>query len=80
MISFRPNASVRKIDAFDTGGSFQIRVAHAPFEYFEREAAAGTIDITETNPKGSPSRVIKLSTQGLAEGIRTLRRRCSNPA
>jgi hypothetical protein len=79
-IAFRPNVSVKRIDAFDTGGSFQTRIAYAPFEYFETGAAAGSIDITETKPKDASSRVIKLSTQGLSASIKTLRQRCARAA
>ncbi len=68
---------MKKIDAFDTGGSFQTRVAHAPFDLFRHWRRRGSIDITEPGPKGSPtsSRVIKLSTRGLSASIKALRKR-----
>jgi hypothetical protein len=81
-VAFSEHRSVRKIEAFDAGSSFDTRLALVPVEFFDASQAAGSIDIIEADPKTPtlPSHVIRLSTQGLAEGIRTLRQRCTNPA
>ena len=80
--AFSERRSVRKIDAFDTGSSFDARLAVVPIEFLEASAAAGSVEIIEADSKTPtlPSHVTKLSTQGLVDGISALRRRCSNPA
>jgi hypothetical protein len=49
-----------------------------PFDDFEDAAAAGAIDVVETDPLAAtkPPRVMTLATHGLAEGIRLLRDKC----
>jgi hypothetical protein len=81
-VAFSKDGFVRKIDTFDTGSSFDTRRALVPLEFFDASAAAGSVEIIEADPTTPtvPARVIKLSTDGLAEGISTLRRLCSNPA
>jgi len=68
-----------KIDAFDTGGLFARSQSYAPLDAFDAAAAGGTIDLVETDPRAAakPPRVTKLSTQGLAEGIKVLREKCA---
>jgi hypothetical protein len=80
--AFSERRSVRKIDAFDTGSSFDARLAVVPIEFLDAGAVAGSVEIIEAD-SGTPtlpSRVTKLSTQGLVDGISALRRRCANPA
>ncbi len=81
-VSFPQKASISRIDAIDTGGSFDTRVTHAPFEFFEAAAAHDRIDIVESDPASpmASSRITRLSTGGLSTGLEQLRKVCSDPA
>jgi hypothetical protein len=78
-ISFPLNGYVSKIDAIDTGASFNIRVTHAPFEVFQGAAAHGSLEIIESDPAGSVEslEVTKISTSGLSKALEQLRTRCA---
>jgi hypothetical protein len=75
---FGEKASIAKIDALDTGGSFDTRYAYGPSAFFEAAAARGSIDVIETDPTdpATPSRTIKLSTDGLSKALGELQKTC----
>jgi len=77
-VFFPHKASISKIDAIDTGGSFDTRFAYEPFEFFEAAATRGSIDIIESDPTDSatPSRITKLSTNGLSKALAELQKSC----
>jgi len=72
------SGAATKIDAIDTGGSFDRLATTRPFEFFEAAAGRARIDIVETDPTTpkAPSRTTKLSTEGLQQALATLRRQC----
>ena len=70
-----------KNDVVDAGSVFASIGGFVPFASFESVASGAAVEIAELDPivtKGPP-RVIKLSTDGLAEGIKSLREKCTNP-
>jgi hypothetical protein len=76
---FGEKASISKIDALDTGGSFDTRYAYGPLAFFEAAAARGSIDVIEADPAdpaATPSRTIKLSTDGLSKALGELQKTC----
>lgn len=77
-VSFPPKASIAKIDAIDTGGSFDTRVTREPFEFFKAAAAGDSIHIVESDQAGSatPPRITKLSTDGLSKALERLQKDC----
>ena len=77
-IPFSPKASISKIDALDMGGLFDTRSAETPFDLFEAAAARDSIEIIEVDPTNpaTPSRTIKLSTDGLSKALEALRKEC----
>jgi len=62
----------------EVGSLFSSGTGAVAFDEFALAAAADVINVVETDrfAETSHSRVIKLSTHGLAEGIKTLRARC----
>ena len=74
----------KKQDAIDTGALFLSSLATVPFDEIEAAVAHGAIGIVETHAlaarEGSGPRAIELQTDGLAEGIKTLRDKCVQPA
>jgi hypothetical protein len=78
MILLPGMGSISKIDAIDTGGSFDARFTYEWFEVFEAAAARDSIEIVESDPTGTAtsSRVTKVSTAGMAHAISVLRTRC----
>jgi hypothetical protein len=70
-----------KQDAIDTGALFSSSVAYLPFDELDAAAAAGVIRVVETDQLAAahPSRIINLTTHGLAEGIKALRSKCIRP-
>ena len=78
--AFSRPGRVAKMDAIDTGGWFEPRVAVVPVEFFEAAAAVSSIEITESAAAGSTtsSRVLTLSTVGLSQAVGTLRQRCES--
>jgi hypothetical protein len=76
---FSQKPSISKIDALDTGGSFDTRFAYAPFAFFEAAVARGSIDIVESDPANpvAPPRVTKLSSDGLSKALEELQKNCS---
>ena len=77
-VSFPPKASIAKIDAIDTGGSFDTRVTREPFEFFKAAATRDSIHIIESDQAGSapPPRITKLSTDGLSKALERLQKDC----
>jgi hypothetical protein len=75
---FGEKALISKIDALDTGGSFDTRYAYGPLAFFEAAAARGSIDVIEADPMdpATPSRTIKLSTEGLSKALGELQKTC----
>jgi hypothetical protein len=70
---------VSKIDALDNGATFDSRAVRAPLDFFDKAAAAESIDIVVTDladPALAP-RVRRLSTSGLGSAVEVLRRRCA---
>jgi hypothetical protein len=80
-ISFPQKAFISKIDAIDTGGSFDTRFADEPFELIEAAATRDSIDIVESDPtdKAVPPRITKLSSNGLSKALEGLRKDCAQP-
>lgn len=80
-VSFPPKASITKIDALDTGGSFDIRVTQESFEFFKAAATRDSIHIVESDQAGSATsaRITKLSTDGLAKALAQLQKTCVEP-
>ena len=74
--------SVSRIDAIDTGGSFDRLFTIRPFEFFEAAAGHDKIDIIESDStaSGTQSRTTKLSTEGLPQALTALRRQCDSAA
>jgi hypothetical protein len=74
--------SVSRIDAIDTGGSFDRLFTIRPFEFFEAAAGHDKIDIIESDStaSGAQSRTTKLSTEGLPQALTALRRQCDSAA
>jgi len=74
---FGQKASISKIDALDTGGSFDTRYAYGPLAFFEAAAARGSIDVIESDPTDpAPPRTTKLSTDGLSKALGELQKTC----
>jgi hypothetical protein len=75
---FGQKASISKIDALDTGGSFDTRFAYGPVTFFEAAAARGSIDVIEADPTdpATPPRITKLSTDGLSKALGELQKTC----
>jgi hypothetical protein len=77
-LAFGEKASIAKIDALDTGGSFDTRYAYGPSAFFEAAAARGSIDVIEADPAdpAAPPRTTRLSTDGLSNALAELQRTC----
>jgi hypothetical protein len=75
---FGQKPSISKIDALDTGSSFDTRFTYGPLAFFEAAAARGSIDVIESDPTdpATPPRTTKLSTDGLPEALAELQRTC----
>jgi hypothetical protein len=67
-----------KVDAIETGTSFELWTADLPLELFDAGGARDHIEIVETDSARTTPRVTKLSTVGLAQAIGTLRGRCNS--
>jgi hypothetical protein len=80
-LSLPLRTSVSKIDAIDTGRSFETRTAYEPVDFFEAAATGDSVEIVETDPTDpavSP-RITKLSTAGLAKGLERFQKSCGEP-
>jgi hypothetical protein len=66
-------------DAIDTGTLFSSSSSYVAFDDVEAAAAHGAIGVIEADPRADTQRprVIELSTQGLVEGIKVLRDKCT---
>jgi hypothetical protein len=65
------------IEAFDPGAMFANGAESALIDFFDVAAAHGSMDLTETEPRGTKAvQAMKLSTSGLASAIDALRRGC----
>src|SRR5262245_19169891 len=75
---FSQKTSIAKVDALDTGGSFDTRVAYGPLAFYEAAAARGSIDVIESDPfdPATPLHTTKLSTQGLSKALEELQKTC----
>ena len=71
-----------KQDIIDTGTLFASSADLIPLDELEAAAAQGAIGVVEADPRGDAgqARTIELSTYGLAEGIKTLRDKCTASA
>ena len=77
-LSFPHEASISKIDAIETGGSFETRYTSAALAFFEAAATRDRIEIVESDsmdPTTSP-RIVKLSTDGLSKALGRLKEAC----
>jgi len=74
--------TVSKIDAFDTGGSFDTRFTIQPIELFDAAEDHDSIDMIETDSRDAKIllRTTRLSTAGLSEAFGTVRRNCVRPS
>jgi len=74
--------TVSKIDAFDTGRSFDIRFTIQPIELFDAAEDHDSIDMIETDSRDAKIllRTTRLSTAGLSEAFGTVRRNCVRPS
>jgi hypothetical protein len=68
-------------DAIDAGSSFAASGGWVPFAAFEAVASVAAVEIAEFDALAAkrPPRVLKLSTNGLADGINALRNGCGKP-
>jgi hypothetical protein len=76
--SFPHEAPIAKIDAIETGGSFETRYTSAALAFFEAAATRDRIEIVESDsmdPTTSP-RIVKLSTDGLSKALGRLKEAC----
>jgi hypothetical protein len=73
---FSRYGSAMKVDAIDTGGSFNVWSAYYPLAFFDAAAARDAIDIVETDSTGATTRTTRLSTAGLSQAIAKLRPQC----
>jgi hypothetical protein len=77
------NGAGTRRDALDTGAQFSSGSASVPFDEVEAAASSGAIGVTESAVDRDPVQVngiklstLKLSTLGLAEGIKLVRGKC----
>jgi hypothetical protein len=78
---FSLTGSGTRQDAVDTGVLFSSSLNEVPFDEFAAAAAAGAVTVVETDPLAAMKRPrdTRLSTHGLAEGIKLLRDKCAQP-
>ena len=80
-ISLSMSGYPSKHDPIDTGALFASAGGSLPLAAFESLAAAEAAEIVESDPVSkNPPRVIKLSTERLGEGIKTLASKCAPSA
>ena len=74
--------TIAKSDVFETGGALAGSRSSVEFDMLEAAAAGNSISVKESDPWNSatPSRLFKMSTQGLAEHVKLLRDKCATPA
>src|SRR5712691_10613201 len=65
-----------KVDAIESGKSFELGSAELPLDLIDAASARDHIEIREVNSVRETSRVIKLSTVGLSQAVGKLRERC----
>jgi hypothetical protein len=70
------SGSAFKMESFETGASFSLWTAYAPFELLDAAAARDSVEIVESDATNTTPRITKLSTAGLAQAIAALHRRC----
>lgn len=68
-----------KFDAIDSGSLFSSNATQVTFDALEAAAANAAVSMEIDPPHLSPSHVIALSTNGLADGIKRLRTNCAPP-
>jgi hypothetical protein len=76
---FPQQRSISKIDALDTGATFEARSVDEPLAFFEAAIARGGFDIVEADPTdpSAPVHTIKLSTNGLSKALEEMRGHCT---
>jgi hypothetical protein len=67
-----------KVDAIESGKSFELWSAELPLDLIDAASARDHIEIREVNSVRETSRVIKLSTVGLSQAVGMLRERCKS--
>jgi hypothetical protein len=65
-----------KVDAIESGTSFELWSADLPMDLIEAASARDYVEIKETESTGETARVTKLSTAGLSQAVGMLRERC----
>jgi hypothetical protein len=72
-------SSAIKNDLFDTGGWVATSIDYVPFETLEAAGTMQAIEFAESDPwdSGKTARVSKISTEGMAEGVKQLRDKCA---
>ena len=79
MLSLAKTASVSKLEAMETGGSYEIRIAQGDaLDFLEATATRGHIDIIESvsADAATPPRILRLAANGLSEALEKLKRTC----
>jgi hypothetical protein len=67
-----------KVDAIETGTSFELWSAQLPLELIEAASAREHVEIRETDSTRETSRLTRLSTEGLSQAVTTLRGHCKS--
>ena len=67
-----------KVEAIESGTTYGLWSAHAPYEFFEAAAAAETVEIVESGSAGTTPHITRLSAAGLSQAIAALRKRCGD--
>ena len=65
-----------KVDAIESGKSFELWSAELPLDIIDAASARDHIEISEINSVRETSRVIRLSTVGLSQAVGMMRERC----
>jgi hypothetical protein len=67
-----------KIDAIDSDGTFEARVASEPLEFFQAAAARDSIEIVESDPAALslPPRTTRIAVAGLSKALDELKKNC----
>src|SRR5262245_2823750 len=69
-----------KMEAIETGTSYNLWYAYARYDLFETAAARQVVELVESGQAGTTPRITRLSTAGLAHAIAALRQRCNGGA
>ena len=69
-----------KMEAIETGTSYNLWFAYARYDLFETAAAKQVVELVESAQAGTAPRITRLSTAGLSQAITALRQRCNGGA